>query len=595
MGRKTRAKIAAAQAEVAQNDMAGDPLPRCLRRHHPFRARRVGIDGHLRALTLEAILRTICSEESTDLMTLHARLMSMLAVTHRLVLQALALLRHVPGWRASWREFLKHRAEVDRRYTLAARVALAALGLQLLVLVPSAVALSITQHPLPNGCGSQHCAPAPATAMMVAGPNRVLASGVESGDVYSEVILGTTVAMTRGPSGEPASQIVLGPNGAPLVLTNGMPAVDEVTPGGVATKYQYAPEAKAQPLDVAVGLESIWIISGEEVDRVESDGHLNEITLPGTLPNDTPRKIVVGPEESAWFTDYDGAIDQITAAGKLIEYSSEPEPLDPLRATPAPTDVAVGPEGDIWWTDSTHGRIARMGSNGAVQEYTIPQHGPTYESAGQPQPEAIVSGPEGECMYFTDPGDESIGRVAISTGEVTEYPIPSLAPPGALPEIAVLGDELVFDEGQVAALGTVTPTASPGETPLDTPPVVSTLAPSLRTQLRAVERLAAAAFSDLSGTFRVPFTPPERGRLVLTWIAEARRPGRRTTVATHVATGEEAFALGEPGTVKITLTPAGSRMLRGVAGRRSRIRLTVHAAFSGYWTGATDVSERQAR
>jgi virginiamycin B lyase len=485
-------------------------------------------------------------------------------------------------------------ARIARRYTRAARVALTALGLQLLVLVPSTAALSITQHPLPNGCGSQHCAAAPATAMMVAGPDRVLASGVESGDVYSEVILGPTVTMTRGPSGEAASQIVLGPNGAPLVLTNGIPAVYEVTTGGVTTKYQYTPEARAQPLDLAVGLESIWIINGDDVDRLESDGHLQEITLPGALPNDIPRKIVVGPEESAWFTDYDGAIGQITAAGRVIEYSSESEPLDPLRAIPAPTDVAVGPEGDIWWTDSMHGRIARMGSDGTVQEYPIPGRGATFASTGQPEPEAIVSGPEGECMYFTDSGDESIGRVVISTGEVTEYPIPSLTPPGALPEMAVLGDELVFDEGHVAALGTVTPTASPGEAPLATPPAVSTLAPSLRTQLRAVKRLAAAAFSVSPASFRVPFTPPERGRLVLTWIAEARRPGGRTTVATRVATGQDAFALGEPRTVKITLTPAGSRMLRGLARRQPRIGLTVHAAFSGYWTGATDVSERQA-
>jgi tetraprenyl-beta-curcumene synthase len=96
-------KQAALVSEVAARAVATWPL-----------GTAVALDGPLRALTLEVIVRTIFSDQDKELVTLQAQLMPMLAVTHRLILQAPALLRYLPGWRASWRQFLQHRAAVDK-------------------------------------------------------------------------------------------------------------------------------------------------------------------------------------------------------------------------------------------------------------------------------------------------------------------------------------------------------------------------------------------------------------------------------------------------------------------------------------------------
>ncbi|MGA2452198.1 MAG: cytochrome P450 [Solirubrobacteraceae bacterium] len=68
---------------------------------------------YLRALTLRVILRTIFGGEEARLRELHARLLTMFAVTRSLTLQEPPL-RRVPGWRGIWRSFLVDRAAVDK-------------------------------------------------------------------------------------------------------------------------------------------------------------------------------------------------------------------------------------------------------------------------------------------------------------------------------------------------------------------------------------------------------------------------------------------------------------------------------------------------
>ena len=66
----------------------------------------------LRALTLQVILRTVVAAEDRVLDCLHERLLESLSVTASFVLQE-PQLRHVPGWRATWRRFVKRSAGVD--------------------------------------------------------------------------------------------------------------------------------------------------------------------------------------------------------------------------------------------------------------------------------------------------------------------------------------------------------------------------------------------------------------------------------------------------------------------------------------------------
>jgi cytochrome P450 len=66
----------------------------------------------IRALTLRIILRAIFSDPDATLRPLHQHLMEMLSVSSSLILQERKL-RHLPGWRATWRRFACQRREVE--------------------------------------------------------------------------------------------------------------------------------------------------------------------------------------------------------------------------------------------------------------------------------------------------------------------------------------------------------------------------------------------------------------------------------------------------------------------------------------------------
>lgn len=81
----------------------------------------VPLDPWIRALTLRVILRAIFGDRDSALAPLHERLLRMLSVTTSIILQE-PKLRRIPGWAATWRKFVKQRAEVDELvYGLMAR------------------------------------------------------------------------------------------------------------------------------------------------------------------------------------------------------------------------------------------------------------------------------------------------------------------------------------------------------------------------------------------------------------------------------------------------------------------------------------------
>jgi cytochrome P450 len=89
-------------AEAIEREVASWPLDTAFALH-----------PRLRALTLRVILRTVFTDEGPLLDLMHERLLELLSVTASFVLQE-PRLRHLPGWRATWRRFVEHRAEVDR-------------------------------------------------------------------------------------------------------------------------------------------------------------------------------------------------------------------------------------------------------------------------------------------------------------------------------------------------------------------------------------------------------------------------------------------------------------------------------------------------
>ena len=72
----------------------------------------VALHPYLRRLTLRVILRVVFGQESSELRALRERILDMLDVTVSFVLVE-PRLRRLPRWHATWRRFLKDRAEVD--------------------------------------------------------------------------------------------------------------------------------------------------------------------------------------------------------------------------------------------------------------------------------------------------------------------------------------------------------------------------------------------------------------------------------------------------------------------------------------------------
>ena len=82
----------------------------------------------------------------------------------------------------------------------------------------------------------------------------------------------------------------------------------------------------------------------------------------------------------------------------------------------------LGPDGALWFTEQALGRIGRISTTGVLQEFAIPNtSGVAQGEYGSPAPRFITAGPDG-ALWFTDGGDESIGRITTD-GQISEYPI----------------------------------------------------------------------------------------------------------------------------------------------------------------------------
>ncbi len=477
--------------------------------------------------------------------------------------------------------------------------AAAAASVALASVAPSSGALSITTHFLPEyRCGARLCPPtvANANALMGISPNRVLLGGTAGASAYGEATVGPSVTLTPGPTGAPAYAIVRGPDGNPWVLdyASGVATIQDVTPGALVARYQYSPGTT--PTGIAAGFGAMWV-SNVGVDRLGPSGELTEYPLPTKGLQDA-LQLVSGPNDSMWFTDGNGAIGQITADGTVVEYSSVvPNGVSPLGIAGKPESIAVGPDGALWYTDANHSRIGRMTSTGEVQEFPVPDEAASPFEWGRPEPASIVAGPEGEYMYFVDSGDDSIGRISMS-GEVVEYPVP-FATYVSLQNLAVVGNELVFDgfdvPGERPLIGTVDPTASPGEAPLGPLPSITAIESSLSEQLALAIRTAQVTFLRGKHAFAVPFEPLEHGTITFEWLApppSAHKQGAQASSATVVAVGEQGFELTEPGTVSVKLTSAGRRLLKSRARRHEVTRLLVWAKFNDVEVSAQEILGR---
>ncbi len=348
----------------------------------------------------------------------------------------------------------------------------------------SAYAVTVEQHVLP---AEDHPATAilgSSSGILVAGPIAEVKKTRKA--ISFDIVHSAPFSISPGPEGHEAMAMAIGPTGEPWVLAQseassvtptatsagasaesaGLPAIFQANlqanPPTMRVAYRYPDVRLTAASSMVFGPEgALWIddSSGGAIERLTSaTGVMAVLPQPGA---DSVVSLATG-DGAIWYADIvRGTIGEVTPNGEVTQHLIPGNSIGDWSYS-EPYSVAVGPQGSIWFTEENRGVIGRMAPTGQVTEYAIPnpQHAPP-DSAGSPMPRNIVAGHEG-AIWFTDPGDDSIGRVTQS-GEVTEYPIPrtGLAPSvPILPAAITVGPEgsLWFTEQGANALGSVNPT-----------------------------------------------------------------------------------------------------------------------------------------
>jgi virginiamycin B lyase len=135
-----------------------------------------------------------------------------------------------------------------------------------------------------------------------------------------------------------------------------------------------------------------------------------------------------------------------------------------------PGGEAIGSDGGVWFTEVSENKIARLDPNTLqITEFNIPIPPPGALQAalneiqgllgagrfptGAAVSDAIETGPD-NAMWFTEIGNNAIGRIDLATFAITSYPIPT---PAAVPLIIHRGpgNTMVFPESGAGKVGTI--------------------------------------------------------------------------------------------------------------------------------------------
>jgi len=189
-----------------------------------------------------------------------------------------------------------------------------------------------------------------------------------------------------------------------------------------------------------------------KIGRITPSGQLAEFSLSAT--GALPQRIVSGPDGALWFTEgFAGRIGRITTSGAVNEF--------PAIAAATPVGIARGPDGALWFTDVNAGRIGRITTAGSVSLFALP--------GGNATPHGITRGPDG-ALWFTEPFVEPAGRIGriTTSGAISELTVPSA---GAQPYDIVTGPDgaLWFTDLGTNSIGRVTTSGSFSRFPIITP------------------------------------------------------------------------------------------------------------------------------
>ncbi|MBX3025832.1 hypothetical protein KF840_13070 [bacterium] len=309
---------------------------------------------------------------------------------------------------------------------------------------------------------------------------RITPSGTISEFVLDRPVLG----ITRGPDNAlwfatrggrfngPAGEVLPTIGGIGRMATNGQSTIRDVD---------------GEPLSLTTGADgALWFtnINGQYlIGRYATDGTLTKFDRPiaptggGEPIAGTPERIIRGPDDNLWFTNFDGGIWRINQAGTLDEilplrdedhaeditvgtdgklwftqpYVDAIGHLDALAfaslniANGGPLALARGADDSIWFVDAVRSSIGRIGPQGGLLQYEL--------GAGH-FPVAVAVGPDGTA-WFTDIEQDTIGHITAD-GEVIYF---SIQPKPSNPQDIVLGPDgnFWFTEYDAGSIGRITP------------------------------------------------------------------------------------------------------------------------------------------
>jgi streptogramin lyase len=144
-------------------------------------------------------------------------------------------------------------------------------------------------------------------------------------------------------------------------------------------------------------------------------GDIIERTVPGAVSGGLNR-ITTGPDGNIWFTDGgNNQIGRMTPAGVFTGFNL------PI-ANSGPVDITTGPDGALWFTEF-EGRIGRITTSGQITEFQILPLAPPGTTPRRPL--GITSGPDGALWFVTDCCDPAnpglVGRITTA-GVITLFP-----------------------------------------------------------------------------------------------------------------------------------------------------------------------------
>jgi virginiamycin B lyase len=234
----------------------------------------------------------------------------------------------------------------------------------------------------------------------------------------------STGAITEFKLPDPNSQphvMTQGPNGHPWFTENGDGAnrIGYITPDGAITEFTI-PTPNTLPRSMTTLDDHVWFVENARpaIGRSTVDGRIREFLLP---PEHLGRGIVGGPDGNVWVAvgapPGVGTFSEILKidpeTGAVIEAYEAPTPLS------EPAGIEVGPDGNIWFTELRAGQVGRLNiTTGEITEFKMPAN---FNAP------FIRPGPDGNMYYAEEPAaGNSLGQVTMN-GEIRRFAIPTPA------------------------------------------------------------------------------------------------------------------------------------------------------------------------